>query len=73
MSRSYKKSPVATCAKTHGMKQIYNRKIRRSKEENPYRDYKKHNQSWDICDFKCRADTPESEWDELDWKAYYRK
>lgn len=55
------------------MKQLFNRKIRRSKEENPYRNYKKRNNSWDICDFKCYSITPESEWEDLDWKAYRRK
>lgn len=73
MRRSYKKSPVATCAKTRGMKQIYNRRIRHSQDEDSYKNYKKRNQSWDICDFKCRADMPESEWNDLDWKAYRRK
>lgn len=73
MSRSYKKSPVATCAKTRGMKQLFNRKIRRSRDENSYKSYRKRNNSWDICDFKCYSITPESEWEDLDWKAYRRK
>lgn len=52
MSRSYKKHPCATCAKTPGMKKLYNRKIRHSKEENPYEHHKKRNSSWDICDYR---------------------
>lgn len=73
MSRSYKKHPCATAAKTKGMKQIFNRKIRRSKDENPYRDYKKKNCSWDICDFKCLPDKSEDKMTDEEKKWYLRK
>lgn len=73
MSRSYKKSPVATCAKTHGMKKLFNRKIRRSQDEDSYKNYRKRNNSWDICDYKDWADIPDSEMSENDKKAYRRK
>lgn len=73
MSRSYKKSPVATCAKTRGMKQLFNRKIRHSQDENSYKDYKKFNNSWEIVDAKFYSTTPKREWDEDDKKAYRRK
>lgn len=73
MSRSYKKSPVVTCEKDKAMKKLYNRKIRHSKIGNPYKDYKKRNQSWNICDYAYYETKSESEWDEEDYKAYRRK
>ena len=73
MSRSYKKHPCYTCAKTVGMKKLYNRIIRHSREENPYRHYKKRNESWDICDYKCWPDKDYREMDNYERKWFVRK
>jgi len=52
MSRSYKHSPVCCCAKTHGMKKIFNSNIRKKKYIGNFSYYKKLNCSWDICDYR---------------------
>lgn len=73
MSRSYKKHPCATCAKSKGMKQIFNRKIRRIKEGNPYVDFKKRNCTWDICDYKSITTKPKEQMSDEEKKCYIRK
>lgn len=73
MSRSYKKHPCATMAKTKGMKKLFNRKIRKLKDPDAYSNYKKKNCSWDICDYKCIPDKPISEMSNEEKKDYLRK
>jgi len=51
MSRSRKKNPFKQLATDKGMKKSYNRKIRRTREDvGQNMEYKKHNNSYDICD-----------------------
>lgn len=52
MSRSRKKHPVA-CDKTlKWAKKDANKKVRNTEEISNGSNYKKHYNSWDICDFK---------------------
>ena len=53
MSRSYKKTPYSGCPKNKFMKKYANRRLRRKKLEHDYQHnaYKKHTESWDICDY----------------------
>ena len=52
MSRSRKKHPFMQVATNKWMKKVYNRQIRRSQEDVGQRmEYKKHHQSYDICDW----------------------
>lgn len=51
MSRSRKKNPFKQLATDKGMKKSYNRKIRHSQEDvGQNMEYKKHHNSYDICD-----------------------
>ena len=52
MSRSRKKHPFEQLASNKYMKKVYNRKIRRSREDvGQFSEYKKHHDSYEICDF----------------------
>ena len=52
MSRSRKKHPIQQLATNKFMKKIYNRAIRRSKEDiGQYGEYKKYHDSYEICDW----------------------
>lgn len=73
MSRSYKKSPVGTCAKIKGVKQRYNRRIRHSRDENSYKSYKKRNCSWEICEYKEYNSKPVALMEDWEKKAFLRK
>lgn len=76
MSRSYKKHPVAKLKNNKSMKKIYSRRIRHCKDEDAYQNYKKKNNSWEICDYKCYANSSDLEEMHDDWNAkkhYTRK
>lgn len=73
MSRSYKKSPVATCAKIKGVKQRYNRRIRHSQDENSYKSYKKRNEQYEICEYKEYSPTPIDQMEDWEKKEFLRK
>lgn len=73
MSHSFKKHPYVTCGKDRQMKKMFNRKIRHSRDENPYRDYRKRNESWDICDFKRHTDVPKEQMTDYEKKRFLRK
>ena len=49
------------------MKTFFARKVRHSKDPNAYKNSKKMNCSYDICDYRCRADKDEV--DEMDWEV----
>lgn len=66
MSRSYKKHPVSKQSRKK-MKTFFARKVRHSKDPNAYKNSKKMNCSYDICDYRCRADKDEV--DEMDWEV----
>ncbi len=54
MSRSRKKNPYWQIGTNKFMKKAYNRKIRRSKEDvGQNKEYKKHHESYEICDWHC--------------------
>jgi len=56
MSRSRKKNPFKQLATDKGIKKSYNRKIRRTREDvGQNMEYKKHHNSYDICDFLLYA------------------
>jgi hypothetical protein len=69
MSRSFKKSKVIKFAKSKFCKDLANRKLRKNEDVGNGSDYKKHFESWDICD--CRFYyTKEDEgtfWDNPKW------
>lgn len=52
MSRSFKKSKIIKFAKSKFCKDLANRKLRKNPDVGNNSDYKKHFESWDICD--CR-------------------
>lgn len=52
MSRSYKKHKVITCGKDAFLKRYANRKLRKNKKVANFSNYKRHFESWDICDYK---------------------
>lgn len=57
MSRSYKKNPFATdhkCRTTKINKRLANKRFRRTLQLYQNGNYKKCNESWDICDYKKR-------------------
>ena len=54
-------------------KRLFNRIIRKDKAENPYKDYKKRNNSYDICDFISFSPKPIKEIDQSEKRAYLRK
>ncbi len=74
MSRSYKKHPVAKLRNDKAMKKIFARRVRRSKDPDAYKNYKKMNSSYEICDYRVLADNKDV--DKMDWdlkKQYKRK
>lgn len=52
MSRSFKKNPVDTCAKSKYAKKFANKRVRKQEEISNGSNYKKYYNSWDICDYK---------------------
>jgi hypothetical protein len=62
VSRSRKKSPILTCAKSYGAKTVANGVVRRSKTIYNGGYYKKLYNSWDICDYKWRIDKKDITW-----------
>ena len=59
VSRSYKHNVIVKYAKDTWYKKYFNRKVRRNSKFQSIPDgnaYKKLNNTWDICDFPCRAD-----------------
>jgi len=53
MSRSYKKTPISTCAKNKKGKKEASKKVRKIDDIGNGSNYKKYYNSWDICDYKC--------------------
>ena len=52
MSRSFKKSPVITDKNYKWAKKDANKKMRKNNDIIDGNNYKKHYNSWDICDYK---------------------
>ena len=53
MSRSRKKHPVITDKAQKWAKKDANKRVRNTDEITNGSNYKKHFNSWDICDYKC--------------------
>lgn len=52
MSRSHKKHKVITCGKNSFWKKYANKKLRKNVKIANFSNYKRHFNSWDICDYK---------------------
>lgn len=65
MSRSRKKTPIATCAKNKKGKKEASKKIRKIDDIGNGNNYKKHYNSWNICDYKCWIKNVKEWWKEL--------
>lgn len=70
MSRSYKKSKVIKVGKNKYLKNFANRKLRKNENISDGSNYKKHFESWDICDarfYVTRDIDKESIWNNPKW------
>lgn len=69
MSDSHKKRPFIKIGKNSYLKKFARKKLRRTKEVANFANYKRHFDSWDICD--CRWYVKKSEigtiWTEPRW------
>ena len=52
MSDSRKKHKVITCGKNSFLKKYANKKLRKNEKIANFSNYKRHFNSWDICDYK---------------------
>ena len=71
MSRSYKKHPVAKTPNDKAMKKIFARKVRHSKDVYAYKNYKKINSSYEICEQRDVADKYNVSKMDWDFKKQY--
>lgn len=67
MSRSRKKNPVVTQTNCKLAKKDANRKIRNTEDIGSGNNYKKHYNSWNICDYKFWVKRLEGIWESPKW------
>lgn len=67
MSRSYKKHPVATDKTNKWAKRDANKKFRKTEDVGNGSNYKKHYNSWDICDYKFWVSKLSDFWNNRKW------